>query len=88
MAKIRNRNVETRKVKAGDLKPHPKNFRMHPTEQGGLLGVLEQVGFVDTLMAVEREDDLLLIDGHLRTETSEVRAQAAIAERGASNPSA
>ena len=69
-SKIRNRNVETRRVRAGELVPHPKNWRAHSSRQAGALrGVLEEIGFVGTLIARDTPDGLQLIDGHLRAET-------------------
>jgi hypothetical protein len=70
--RFRNRNVAMRRVPAGDLIPHPKNWRSHSAFQSGALkGVLGQVGFVGTLLARETPDGLQLIDGHLRAETME-----------------
>jgi hypothetical protein len=71
-SKFRNRNVEVRKVKASELKPHPKNPRLHPLEQSGALkGSFQEVGFVGTLIARETADGLQLLDGHLRAQTME-----------------
>lgn len=68
---IRNRNLGVRRVRACDLVPHPLNWRQHPkAQQDALRAVLEEVGFVGTLLASELPDGRLgLIDGHLRTET-------------------
>lgn len=69
--KIRDRIVDLRRVRAGDLIPNPKNWRTHPrAQQDALRGVLAEVGYVDALLARETPDGLVLIDGHLRAETT------------------
>jgi len=67
---IRDRIKELRRVKAGSLRPHPKNWRTHPTAQrDALRGVLAEIGYADALIARELSDGTLqLIDGHLRAE--------------------
>ena len=68
---IKDRITELRRVKAGDLLPNPKNWRKHPKSQAeALQGVLAEVGYVDALLARETPDGLMLIDGHLRAETT------------------
>lgn len=69
--KIKNRIKELRYVSARDILPNPKNWRTHPKEQADALrGVLAEVGMADAVIARELEDgSLMLIDGHLRTET-------------------
>jgi DNA modification methylase len=69
---IRDRIKELRRVRAGDLKPHPKNWRSHPDSQkNALRGLLAEIGYADTLLTRELEDGCLqLIDGHLRAETT------------------
>jgi hypothetical protein len=60
---------EIKWVKAGDLKPHPMNWREHPEHQRkALRGVLQEIGFTGVLLAVERDGELLLVDGHLRRD--------------------
>ena len=45
---IRDRIKELRRVRAGDLRPHPKNWRTHPENQhNALRGMLAEVGYVD-----------------------------------------
>lgn len=70
--KIRDRIKELRRVPAKDLKPNPKNWRTHPQAQSDALkGILSEVGFADACLARELEDgSLILLDGHLRAETS------------------
>jgi len=70
--KIRDRIKGLRRVRAADLKPHPRNWRTHPAEQqNALRGILAEVGFVDALIARELPDGTFeLIDGHLRAETA------------------
>ena len=68
---IRDRIKELRRVKASDLIPNPKNWRTHPVEQqDALRGVLAEVGYADALLARETSDGLMLVDGHLRAETT------------------
>src|SRR5271157_5106354 len=69
---IRDRVVELRRVRAADLVPNPKNWRRHPKAQAAALrGLLEELGYSDALLARELSDGrLMLIDGHLRAETT------------------
>jgi DNA modification methylase len=69
---IKDRIKELRRVRAGDLKPHPKNWRVHPESQrNALRGLLAEIGYADTLLTRELPDGgLQLIDGHLRAETT------------------
>lgn len=59
-------------MRAGDLRPHPLNWRTHPpAQQDALRGVLAEIGYADALLVRELEDgSLQLIDGHLRAETT------------------
>jgi DNA modification methylase len=69
---IKDRIKELRRVRAGDLRPHPKNWRVHPESQrNALSGLLAEIGYADTLLTRELPDGgLQLIDGHLRAETT------------------
>ena len=69
---IRDRIKELRRVRAGDLKPNPKNWRTHPDiQRDALRGVLADIGYADALLVREASDGRLeLIDGHLRAETT------------------
>ena len=69
---IRDRIKDFRRVKAGQLRPHPKNWRTHPAaQQDALRGVLAEIGYAGALLARELPDGSLeLIDGHLRAETT------------------
>ena len=69
---IRDRIRELRRVKAAELRPNPRNWRIHPAEQqNALRAILAEVGYVDALLARECADGALeLIDGHLRAETT------------------
>jgi ParB-like chromosome segregation protein Spo0J len=68
---IRDRIKELKRVKASDLIPNPKNWRTHPVaQQDALKGVLAEVGYADALLARETPDGLMLVDGHLRAETT------------------
>jgi len=67
---IRDRIRELRRVKASELRPHPQNWRTHPTaQQNAVRGILAEVGYADALIARELADGTLeIIDGHLRAE--------------------
>jgi hypothetical protein len=69
---IRDRIKELRRVRASELRPSPRNWRLHPpAQQAALAGVLAEVGYADALLARELADGSLeLIDGHLRAETT------------------
>ncbi|HUO04314.1 MAG TPA: ParB N-terminal domain-containing protein, partial [Candidatus Binataceae bacterium] len=68
---FRDRIIELRRVPARELIPNPKNWRRHPERQAAALrGVLEEVGYADALLARETPEGLMLIDGHLRAETT------------------
>jgi hypothetical protein len=70
--KIRDRVIELRRVPASQLQPNPRNWRTHPqSQQDALRGILAEVGYADALLARETpEGGLMLIDGHLRAETT------------------
>jgi ParB-like chromosome segregation protein Spo0J len=72
MMQIRDRIRELRRVPASALVPNPRNWRMHPQRQReALQGVLAEIGYADALLARETSDGrLMLIDGHLRAETT------------------
>jgi len=68
---IRDRIKELRRVPASELLPNPKNWRTHPVaQQDALRGVLAEVGYADALLARETPEGLMLVDGHLRAETT------------------
>jgi len=69
---IRDRVKELRRVKASELLPNPKNWRTHPPAQAeALRSLLSEIGYSDVLLARETPDGkLMLIDGHLRAETT------------------
>jgi len=69
---IRDRIQELRRVPAKDLLPNPRNWRRHPKAQvDALRGLLAEIGYADALLARELPDSrLMLIDGHLRAETT------------------
>ena len=70
--KLRDRVKELRRVRASELKPHPKNWRTHPRfQQDVMREVLADVGMADALLVRELPDgSLQLVDGHLRAETT------------------
>jgi hypothetical protein len=59
-------------VKSSELIPNPKNWRTHPiAQQDALKGILAEVGFAGAVLARELDDgSLMLIDGHMRAETT------------------
>lgn len=67
---IRNRVVETRLIRAGDLLDNEGNPYIHPLfQQAAVEGSLEEVGIVDVLKIYPSERNggkLTLLDGHLR----------------------
>lgn len=67
-AAIRNRIVETRRVKASELLDHPSNYRTHPTRQRAALeGAVADLGQVQAVTVRQLPDGKLqLVDGHLR----------------------
>src|SRR6185437_9820033 len=69
---IRDRIRELRRVRAADLLPNPRNWRRHPRAQTeALRGLLTEIGYADALLARELPDGrLMLVDGHLRAETT------------------
>jgi hypothetical protein len=68
---IKDRIKELRRVRASDLIPNPKNWRIHPAaQQEGLRTMLSKVGYTDAVIARETPDGLMLVDGHLRAETT------------------
>ncbi len=70
MIAIRDRVVELRRVRAGDIRPHPKNWRGHPkAQQAALDEALASLGMADVLLAYVAGDGVLtLVDGHARRE--------------------
>jgi len=69
--KVRDRIKELRRVPASELIPNPKNWRTHPiAQQEHLSGRLAEVGYADALIARETPEGLMLVDGHLRAETT------------------
>ena len=69
MPDIRDRVVDFRRVRAGDLLADQRNWREHPKHQRKALEtVLEQVGFAGAVLARDDGGVLVLVDGHLRTD--------------------
>jgi hypothetical protein len=56
-------------VKAGKLRAHAKNWRLHPEgRKSALTQMLSDVGFVGALIVREVNGQLDLLDGHLRAD--------------------
>lgn len=70
MKPIRNRVIDHVQVRAGDLVPHPLNFRCHSARQRQALAAsYDEVGFARSLLGYRRPDGKIqLIDGHLRRD--------------------
>ena len=67
---FRDRTQELIRVKAADLQPDVRNWRLHPRpQQHALVEALTDIGFAGAVLA-RRDDDgkLVLIDGHARVE--------------------
>jgi DNA modification methylase len=66
----RDRKIETRRMRVGDVLPHPMNPKIHPEGQmAPLRGLLETVGKLDDLKAYRSEragGALVFFDGHGR----------------------
>jgi ParB-like chromosome segregation protein Spo0J len=77
---FRDRIKDFRQVRAGDLIPNPRNWRIHPKSQADALrGLLAELGFADALLTRELPDGrLMLIDGHLRKENVPPDAQVPV----------
>jgi|TARA_R110000824_G_scaffold394295_1_gene593982 hypothetical protein len=68
----KDRIVELRRVRAGDLAPAPLNWRNHPVQQKeAMRGILTDIGYADAVLARETSKGLQLIDGHLRTSLND-----------------
>jgi hypothetical protein len=68
----KDRIVELRRVRAGDLAPAPLNWRNHPVQQKeAMRGILTDIGYADAVLARETSEGLQLIDGHLRTSLND-----------------
>jgi len=69
---IRDRIIDFRRVRAGELVPNPQNWRSHPDGQrSAMQAILQEVGYVDALICRELPSgELQLVDGHLRRETT------------------
>lgn len=65
---VRNRIIEHRKMRAGDLVPNEQNFREHSDAQKqALQEIYQQVGFARSLLGYLLPDGRVkLLDGHLR----------------------
>ena len=69
MTALRDRVIDFRRVRAGDLTPNPKNYRLHPEGQRSAVSeMLSQIGFVGALVVRERGETLEILDGHLRAD--------------------
>lgn len=69
---VRDRVIELRRVRAGDLLPHPRNWRTHSAHQKRVwCGLRNELGFADALLVRELVDGRLqLVDGHLRARAN------------------
>jgi hypothetical protein len=52
MIQVRDRIKELRRVPAGELQPHPNNFRRHPKEQSAAMrGLMKEIGYASAPLA-------------------------------------
>ena len=67
---FRDRIIELRRVRAGELVPHPGKYRVHTGAQRAFLQAgLEEIGHADALIAMRLPDGrLMLINGHMRAD--------------------
>jgi hypothetical protein len=67
---FRDRIVDFRRVRAGDLVPHPYNYRLHSEAQRATMrAALEEIGHADALITMKLPDGrLMLINGHVRAD--------------------
>lgn len=67
---IRNRVTSIKRVRAGDLRPNPKNWRTHPKAQrDAMQAVLAEIGMAGMPIVRQLEDgSLMILDGHMRAE--------------------
>jgi hypothetical protein len=64
---LRDRIKQLKRVRACDLKPHPKNWRTHPDGQLSVLqALLDEVGFAGAVLAFPYRGKLTILDGHAR----------------------
>jgi hypothetical protein len=66
---FRDRVVELRRVRAGELRPNPAQWRVHTKPQvAALRGILAEIGFAGAALAYQDADSqLTLVDGHMRS---------------------
>lgn len=67
---LKMRVVDMVWVRAGDILPHPENWREHgPEQKDAFAAMMEGVGFAGALLTFTLPDgDLMMIDGHLRAD--------------------
>lgn len=70
MSDLKMRVVDMKFMRAGDILPHPDNWREHGDEQKNAFNaMIEGVGFAGSLLAFTLPNgDIMLIDGHLRAD--------------------
>lgn len=68
---IRNRIIEIRRMKLGDVAANPNNWRGHPDEQRATFnGLVREIGWAGMPLVYKsaRTGRLTYVDGHLRSE--------------------
>ncbi len=64
---LRDRVKELKRVRACDLRPHPKNWRTHPDGQLTVLqALLDEIGFAGAVLCFKYRGNLTILDGHAR----------------------
>jgi hypothetical protein len=73
--KWRNRIVGHGTVDAATLLANPRNYRLHPeNQQQALSGVLDQVGWVQSIIVNQRSG--FVVDGHMRAALAISRGES------------
>jgi hypothetical protein len=67
---LKMRVIDMRWMRAGDILPHPENWREHgPEQKEAFAAMMESVGFAGALLTFTLPNgEIMLIDGHLRAD--------------------
>lgn len=70
-AVLRSRITGHQKIRAGDLKGHPLNYRLHDNAQlTAIRDGMKEFGPLVPILAARRGDGFLIIDGHARVQSA------------------
>ena len=71
-ALFKDRVVAFKRIPASQLRQNPKNWRLHPEGQrSALASLLDEIGFAGALLVYQDDDQLTIIDGHLRADVAD-----------------